>query len=160
MKNVEKHEGLLERARTRDVRHTQMSQLNTIRTMQMDAMSEIATRVSLNTIALGMTRSMATLLGVEFCKLHIVEERGTIVRSLGAASLQDRITEVIKASQSHVICRVIKSNEAVLIDLQAIQESDSSTKFEVDGTPIKNSLCVPLRTDAGQVFAVLQVLNP
>ncbi len=39
---------------------------------------------------------------------------------------------------------------------RTIQESDHA-KFEVDGIPIRNSLCVPLRADSGQVFAVLQV---
>jgi GAF domain-containing protein len=41
---------------------------------------------------------------------------------------------------------------------RTIQESDH-TKFEVDGVQIRNSLCVPLRTDSGQVFAVLQVMH-
>lgn len=158
LKNVEKHEGLLERARIRDIRHTQMSQLNSIRTMQIEAMAKIATRVPINTIAEGMTRSMSMLLGVEMCKLHILEERGTMVRSIGPSSLQDKLVEIHKASQSHVICRVIKSNEAVLIDLQTIQE-DTSVKYTVDGVQMRNSLSVPLRSDSGQVFAVLQLVN-
>ena len=158
LKNVERHEGLLERARIRDIRHTQMSQLNGIRTMQIEAMSKIATRVPFNTTVEGMTRSMSMLLGVELCKLHIVEERGTMVRSIGPSSLQDKIVEISKASQSHVICRVIKSNEAVLIDLQTIQ-ADTSVKYVVDGVPMRNSLSVPLRSDSGQVFAVLQLVN-
>jgi len=81
-----------------------------------------------------------------------------VVRSIGHNSLQDKLTEISKASQSHVICRVIKSNEAVLIDLSVIQ-ADPSIKFEVDGVPMRNSLSVPLRTDSGQVFAVLQLVN-
>jgi hypothetical protein len=95
-----------------------MSQLNSIRTMQIEAMSKVAMLVSINAVALGMTRNMANLLGAQLCKLHVVEERGTMVRSLGHSSLQDRITEINKASQSHVVARCIKSNESVMIDLR------------------------------------------
>jgi len=44
LRNVERHEGVLEVARSREVRHRQMANLNSIRAMHLDAMAQVPPR--------------------------------------------------------------------------------------------------------------------
>lgn len=159
LRNVEKHEGLLEIARTRDMRHTQMASLNSIRTMQMEAMASLSSHCPVNEIIKRMNEVMCEILGVEICKLHLVEEGGKMVRMLGENRFQDKVTEVAKALESNVVCRALRENETLLFDLATLTDEDPGVRFEVDGMEMLNSLTVPLRGDLGHVFGLLQLVN-
>jgi len=165
LRNVEKYEGLLEIARSRDIRHAQMGQLNSIRTMQMEAIASVSSHTPVNSVMKRMGDAMCEILDVEACKLHLVEEGGKIVRKLGDMSFQNREVEVAKSAESDIVCRVLRDNETVLFDLSTMSDLDladvnnQAVRFEVDGVAMLNSLTVPLRDESGQVFAILQLVN-
>lgn len=165
LRNVEKHEGLLEIARTRDIRHAQMGQLNSIRTMQMEAVANVASNCPVNTVMKRMGDAMCEILDVEVCKLHLVKKGGNVVRTLGDMSFQDKDIDVAKSTESDMVCRVLRDNETVLFDLNTMPDLDwadinnPAMRFEVDGVVMLNSLTVPLRDELGKVFAILQLVN-
>lgn len=160
LQNVERYEGLLEVARTREMRHTQMASLNSIRTMGMDAFNNALSQFSVNEVVKQMGEVMCEIIGVEACKLYVVEEGGKILRLLGNSQLQDKLIDVEKAQGSDISCRVLRENKTVLFDLDTLKsEEDHFVRFEVDGLEMRNSLTVPLRAEFGHVFGVLQLIN-
>jgi transcriptional regulator with GAF, ATPase, and Fis domain len=159
LRNVEKHEGLLEIARSRDLRHEQMANLNSIRIMQMEALASVSDHSPLNDIVKRMGNVICELLDVELCKLHVVEDGGKTLRMLGDSCFQDVVTDVTKAPESDIACRVLRDNETILFDLNSLGIEDPGVHLEVENVEMRDSLTVPLRGDAEQVFGVLQLVN-
>ena len=91
LSNVEKHEQLLEIARTRDLQRQQMNHLNTIRTMHAEALTSVFNQNPLNSIVARMCDVMCEMVNAEGCKLYVVEEGGNELRKLGEIAGSDKV---------------------------------------------------------------------
>jgi len=52
---------------------------------------------------------------------------------MGNTRFQDQVTEVAKAQESDIVCRVLRDNETLLFDVATLADEDPAVHFEVDG---------------------------